>query len=511
MEKKMKKYKKIILICLVIFSALLIGCSPLETTENTEDKESSLPVRNDMSKNNTLNLSTISFSTLDPLTNNEESFYYVTKLLYDGLFDYDEDYNLRNKLAESFTVDSANKTITVRLKDNLIWHNSSNLTATDVKYTFDYIKKYPESPYYKILENFASAKVENASTIIFYLNKAEYLSVNNLIFPIINPESVTNNGFEKIIGNGMYKWVSYDKGKSISLKSNEDYYLEKPKIKDITVKIVPDVYSLHDSVVSLESDIVKSDIASLSKFNFKRFNKAEFVGRNIEMLAFNTLIPPFDKLSARKAFIAATDRNEVLKDAFLNEAVMSVIPVNPSIKYNQIKDKTYRYSVEKSGIITDEYKENITLIVGSSDLFRVKAAYLIKEQFLKLNISVEVLILDEEAFEKAISEKKYNLALINYKTPVNNNVADFFTKDNNITGFDISKFNELMDDACSSSSSEEFETKYNTSIKYISTQAPFLGFVYPKEYVIVNSRIKGELLPNEYNIYNNIHKLYILD
>ncbi len=502
-------YKKFILSFLGILVMLFSGCSSVQTNEYVESEKSSLPIRNDMSENSSLNLSTINFATLDPLLNNEESFYYINKLLYDGLFDFDENYNLRNKLAESFSVDSQNKTITVNLKENISWHNSKKLTATDVNYTFDYIKKYPDSPYNILLENFSSAKVVNASTIIFYLNTADYLSVNNLIFPIITPESVNGQIFSRVIGNGMYKWSVYEKGKYIHLTRNDKYYLDKPKIENITVKIVPDVYSLEDSVVSLESDIVKSGIGSLSKFNFKRFKKNEFVGRNIEILAFNTLTPPFDKLKARKAFIAATDRNQVLKEAYLNEAVMSVIPINPSINFNHIKDKTYRYSLENAGFITEDYTDNIRMIVGASDLFRVKASYLIKDQFLKIGIPIEVDILDEENFNKALLEKNYNIALINYKTPVDNDITDFFANDNNVTGFDISRFTDLMNSAFISSSKEEFETNYNTSIKYISTQAPFLGLVYPKEYVIVNSRVKGKLLPNVYNIYNNIQSLYI--
>lgn len=507
----MKNYKKLILTFFWILTALLTACSSDGSNQPSDNGNNPLPVRNDMAATSSLNLSTINFRTLDPLVNDEESFYYINKLVYDGLFDFDENYNLINKLAEGFSVDSASKTITVRLKGSLNWHNSDKLTASDVKYTFDYIKRFPESPYYRILENFTSAAVYNENTIIFHLNEADYLSVNNLIFPIINSASIQGQRFDRVIGNGMYIWEGYDKGKSIYLKRNEGYYLEKPKIENITVKIVPDVYSLHDSVVSLESDIVKSDIASLSKFNFKRFNKAEFVGRNIEMLAFNTLIPPFDNLNNRKIFIAAIDRNEILTEAFLNEAVMSVIPVNPSINYNQIKDRTYRYSIDKASDITEEYEDDLRLVVGASDLFRVKAAYLIKEQFLELDIPVEVVILDKEAFDKAIAEKNYNIALISYQTPINNNVTDFFSNDNNVTGFDISKFNVLMDKACNASSIEEFETNYNTSIKYISTQAPFIGLVYPKRYVIINSRVKGELLPNEYNIYNNIQSLYISD
>ena len=138
------------------------------------------------------------------------------------------------------------------------------------------------------------------------------------------------------------------------------------------------------------------------------------------MLAFNTLIPPFDNLNNRKTFITAIDRKEILTEAFLNEAVMSVIPVNPSINYNEIKDKTYRYSIDNASDITDEYEDDLRLVVGSSDLFRVKAAYLIKEQFLELDIPIEVVILNKEAFDKAYEEARSAIETLEAKNMLRN-------------------------------------------------------------------------------------------
>lgn len=64
----------------------------------------------------------------------------VSRLLFAGLFTYDQDNNLVGDLATGYSVDARGTTYTVQLKPGLTWHDGKPLTASDVVFTYQTIQ-----------------------------------------------------------------------------------------------------------------------------------------------------------------------------------------------------------------------------------------------------------------------------------------------------------------------------------------------------------------------------------
>src|SRR6266498_3947226 len=73
----------------------------------------------------------------------------VSELVFAGLLTYDKNNHLIGDLAESWKVDAAATTYTVRLRPHLTWHDGEPLTAKDVAFTYRVIQN-PDarSPFY---------------------------------------------------------------------------------------------------------------------------------------------------------------------------------------------------------------------------------------------------------------------------------------------------------------------------------------------------------------------------
>lgn len=80
------------------------------------------------------------FTNANPLyaTGNVDSS--ISKLLFAGLFTYDNDNKLTGQLASGYSVDSAGTTYTVRLKPHLTWQDGQPLTSADVVFTYQLIQ-----------------------------------------------------------------------------------------------------------------------------------------------------------------------------------------------------------------------------------------------------------------------------------------------------------------------------------------------------------------------------------
>lgn len=81
---------------------------------------------------------------LNPLFSNGMVDDSISKLLFNGLYRHDEDGRLVPDMAVNFNIDESKKIYTVKLRDDVRWHDSQPLTAQDVVYTIGIIQN-PET------------------------------------------------------------------------------------------------------------------------------------------------------------------------------------------------------------------------------------------------------------------------------------------------------------------------------------------------------------------------------
>jgi peptide/nickel transport system substrate-binding protein len=93
----------------------------------------------------------------------------ISRLLFSGLFTYDQKNNLKGDLAESITTDERGTTYTIKLKPNLTWHDGKSLTAEDVAFTYSVIQNPDaQSPYRASWQGIVVTAV-NPQTVTFTL------------------------------------------------------------------------------------------------------------------------------------------------------------------------------------------------------------------------------------------------------------------------------------------------------------------------------------------------------
>ena len=83
-----------------------------------------------------------SIDTLNPVVSSSEDTFYISKLIYNSLFDYTDDLNVQPELAESYEVNTDRAYVDITLKDGVLWHDGTELTAGDVRFTVNAIKSY---------------------------------------------------------------------------------------------------------------------------------------------------------------------------------------------------------------------------------------------------------------------------------------------------------------------------------------------------------------------------------
>src|SRR5699024_9301101 len=131
-EEKMKK--KLLITVTAILMMVFTACS-----SGKDDSTSNKGGENAGSGETTLLIAADQDpSGLDPHTTTAHSSHRIMGKIYEGLLDLDEDRNFVGQLAEDWEqVDDT--TYTFKLRENVIFHNGREMTADDVKYSFERI------------------------------------------------------------------------------------------------------------------------------------------------------------------------------------------------------------------------------------------------------------------------------------------------------------------------------------------------------------------------------------
>ena len=553
--------KKLIKLLAVVLTVALgtIGCTKSNKIDDNNKNEIS---EYNIQESDYIHLTTIFPETINPILNTNKSVSYIMNLIYDGLFEMDENYNVEPRLVEKYTLSSDGKSIRIKLASDATWHNKKEVTSSDVSYTVDLIKKNSKSPYVALVDNIQSIHISDSKNFTIKLKENDPFAIDKLTFPIVSKDKLSSLNTSQIgeyknnlLGNGPYKIKKCEDRQYIILERNEDYFGDLPENrKEIYVKMVPDKESQTEMVLALDSDIANISLEELSKFeNKKEFNITKYEGRDYEMVIFNYDNEFLNNVNFRKAIISSIDREKLLNEAYVDNADLSNFPLNTKNKYynNDIKNISYdkekalNYlasglkSVSKSqeekqsedsqgssenveGIIEDnlsgsstegelskqEIKQilnniELSIIVSSDNGERVKVAHTISQDLSSIGVKSTVKELNNEDLKKALDSKDYDLAVVGYSLSSVPDARGILEA----CGIKDKKLSTYIESLGKSTSESETKKIYNQIQKYVVEKASFISLGILDDFIVSNKRLKGTINPNEFDIYKGISNL----
>jgi len=266
------------------------------------------------------------FTTANPLYATGAVDSSVSRLVFSGLFKYNEQNKLVGDLAESWTVNERGNVYTVVLKPNLKWQDGHNLTAGDVVFTYTTIQN-PDAQS-TLFNSWKGVKVAsvNARTVTFTLPQAlssfPYSMVNGLIprhilsgIPVTQLRSISFDTANPV-GAGPFSWKTIEvtandsdkREERVALIPNKYYVGGKPKLDGFIVRAFHDQENMVSSFNKQELDAavgfnkVPEDIAQhgpVRQYSFPLTSQT--------MIFLKTTADPLTSVEVRRALAMATD------------------------------------------------------------------------------------------------------------------------------------------------------------------------------------------------------------
>lgn len=302
--------------------------------------------------------------TLNPILTNETEGTWRTMMMFDPLIQLDPvSFEPQPRLATSWEISEDGLTYTFTLRDDAQWHDGTPVTAEDVKFTLleilapDYTG--PDAADWSVLVGAEAVRAGDATdldgvqviddhTVTFVLNEPNApFMVNTLgnqpFIPIpkhiLEGEDMMTTDFNVApLGNGPYKFVSWEVGNTFVMEANPDWWGDEPAIKRVVHRNIPDSQTL---VIALEAGEIHGSLYALPTVadalqEQENLNVMVVPFGAPNGFKFNLDHPVLSDMAVRQAIVHAIDTETYASEFLLGLGAAGIGPVAPGIwAYNE--------------------------------------------------------------------------------------------------------------------------------------------------------------------------------
>ena len=270
--------------------------------------------------------------------------------IYETLFELKQDGSVVPHLVTNFVVSTDNLTYTFDLRQDVVFHDGTPLTANEVKASIDqFLAPETAAPFRFLLD-----RIDEVVVLDTYKFEVRLKSV---FAPLITHFTHSSTAIVKAgidldatpIGTGPFEFVSWDRGERIDLKRFEGYWGTKPGIEGLRFLSVPENTTRMALVETGEAHVAvrvpPQDIARLNANPNVTVVNAPSV-RTI-YIWFNHTQAPFTDVRVRQAINYAVDKDEIVEFVLGGAGRVSDAPISPGV-FGYTPVGNYDYDPEKA-------------------------------------------------------------------------------------------------------------------------------------------------------------------
>ena len=295
------------------------------------------------------------------------------------------------------------KTLQMKLKTGIKFHNGEAFTAASVKSTFERMKdpalKSPQAFNYTAI---ASVEVVDDTTVKLLFATVDPVMITKLagyggfIVPAVAGKDATAFGTQTAPGTGPYKTVEYVKDDHLKLEAISDYWgPKKPHIKTLTYRVIPDDNTRLSEFLAGSIDVLTLNVSQADAAKGNANTQVVDIGvPTVNGLRLDAKQAPTDTKEVRQAIAHAIDMPTII-DTILGGFAKGVgvwqSPFSLGYEYSL---KPYDFAPDKSKALLKQAGVTtplkVTYDVIGSDTQAKEMANAIKDMLDKVGFAVQL-------------------------------------------------------------------------------------------------------------------------
>lgn len=352
-------------------------------------------------------------------------------------------------LAGHWDLSEGGKVYTFHLRRGVKWHGtpffhpSRDLNADDVIFTLERLTK-PDHPYYKApvpggFDNVVFSRlVEKAEKTDDYTVRvtlsapsgpflatmaSDYLGIQSKEYADQLLKAGTPEKLDlEPVGTGPFALAEYRKGEGVRFVAFPLYWARPPAINNLIFMVEPDASARWQKVQKGDCHIMSqpnpADIEAIK--NNEDVQLTEWVGANVQYLAFNTEKKPFGNVRVRRAFGLAIDKDAIVKAVYGERAMIATTAIPPTMwSFNKAIKNDPHYTNPAKKLLDEAGQKggfSAELLITPSwrpgAAAAQKIAEMVHKDLAEIGVKVEIKSVDAAEFYKRINNGEHQIALI---------------------------------------------------------------------------------------------------
>ena len=464
---------------------------------------------------------------LNPFVCNERDLVSVGSLLYEPLFELDQNQQPQAVLAETWGY--ADGVWTINIRPGVLFHNGVELVAQDVVDSCKYFRSATEdNVYFGRVQKIDSITATDTFQLQVECDYPGYMALYCLTFPIVQRDTAYS---DVPMGTGPYWCTSYVQDESIRLEANPLWWKQQPAMKVLQFNHYWDIADMLTALQSGEVEMfqTRSATAALTK----KLDYASFL--DYSTTSYEVLIPNLNGILAdqnlRKAIMYAIDYDTLTSNVYLNMAQQCEVPIHPSSWLYETQSAVYYYSPERAmqylqasgwvdmtgDTLLNQLEDNVlkyidvNIIVYNEAATKVRsnAAEQIAANLRAVGINASVEILTRKEVRKAMENGSFDIALVSMNLSEVPDLIPMFSENGalNYSKANNETLNQMLRECAYAKDEQEMKLAYGNIQSYIVENLPVMGICFRTGMVLSGRPMAGMTVSRETDAYSGIEFL----
>ena len=312
------------------------------------------------------------------------------------------------------------------------------------------------------------------------------------------------------VGTGPYQVQDYVYNQYVRLLRNDNYWNKDAKIQHIVVDLSSDRTGRIVKFFNNECQIAAyPEVSQLGLLhdNDERYYLQSADGMNLSYLAFNFNKPLMQDAQIRQAISRSINRARIVRNIYHNTATVAnnIIPNVSWASGVNTPEFDFDYSPKQAKKILQDKKLHLTMwVLNEEQMYNpspLKTAELIKWDLAQAGVEVKVRSVTRTFLLEQLNHATEDYDMILTGWLAGNLDPDGFmrpilscdTKNEvaNLSNWCNPKFNELMDNALTSTALSDRAKDYNAAQDLVLNELPIIPIANVKRFLVASSKVKG--------------------
>jgi len=373
--------------------------------------------------------------------------------VFEGLTRFMSDGSVVPGLAQSWEISADGTVYTFKLRAGVTFHDGTDFTADDVKFSLDRARAEDSQNAQKALfAGITNVVAIDPLTVQVTLGAPNGAFLFNMAWGdavIVAPESIdaikTNP-----VGTGAFKFANWVQGDRIDLVKNPAYWGTPAKLERATFKFISDPTAAFAAVMAEDVHAFAGFPAPENLPQFAADPRFQVLVGSTEgetILSTNNKMPPFDNLTVRKALAHAIDRQAIIDGAMFGYGTpigTHFAPHNPDY-VDLTAQSAYDPELAKKLLAEAGFPEGFkTTLKLPPPSYARRGGEIIAAQLRAVGIEAEISNLEwPQWLEQVFRGKDYGLTIVSHTEPADINI---YARPEYYFQYDNPAFQKLMTD-----------------------------------------------------------------